>query len=73
MFELCKFIMSKTENENPKDQDGVTAFHLAAEKGHLEICTYMMECFEDKMQALHFKTNPKGSDKISERSMTCAH
>ena len=28
MINLCKFIIFKTQNENPKDQKGVTALHL---------------------------------------------
>ena len=32
-FEICKFLIEKTEKKNPKRDDGVTPLHMAASKG----------------------------------------
>jgi len=48
MSNLCKFVMFKTENENPQDQMGFTALHMAARRGHFDVCKIIFEGIEDK-------------------------
>ena len=40
--------MGKIVNKNPRDKCGMTPLHMAAQKGHLEVCKMIMECLEDK-------------------------
>ena len=47
-LDLCKFIMEKTNNQNPKNITGITPFHLAAQIGHLEISKLLIENIKDK-------------------------
>ena len=37
-LELCKFIIGKTKDANPRRKDGITAIHMATFKGCQEIC-----------------------------------
>ena len=37
-LELCKFIIEKTKDANPRRKDGITAIHMATFKGYQEIC-----------------------------------
>ena len=37
-LELCKFIIGKTKDANPRRKDGITAIHMATFKGYQEIC-----------------------------------
>ena len=48
MLDLCKFIMFKTDNKNPKDEKGVTALHFAAQNGHFEVCKTIFGQIIDK-------------------------
>ena len=34
--------MKELDDKNPEDQRGITPFHLAAEKGHFEVCNAIM-------------------------------
>ena len=36
-LELSKYISEKTGWKNPQRSDGLTAYHLAAQNGHLEV------------------------------------
>jgi hypothetical protein len=47
-LELCKYIIEKTNNPNPKKRSGLTAFHMAASSGCQEICELIIEHLEDK-------------------------
>ena len=43
---FCKFITKR--ETNPKNGNGITAFQMAANQGHLEICLFIMEKLENK-------------------------
>ena len=47
-LEICKYIIEKTKDPNPKTMLGITAFHLAAHNGCQEICELMIKNLEDK-------------------------
>ena len=40
---LYKFIAQKTKVLNPARKDGFTAFHFAAQEGHLDLCKYFVD------------------------------
>ena len=40
--------MAKVDDKNPKDNNGETPLHYAAENGHLAVCQYIMEEVDDK-------------------------
>ena len=48
MYDLCEFILFKTDNKNPKDNNEVTALHLACWKGYFDVCKIIFEQTEDK-------------------------
>ena len=50
-LELCKYIIEKTNNPNPKFRNGLTAFHMAASSGFREICELLIDNLEDKNPA----------------------
>ena len=41
-FLLFKYVSERIEEVNPKQSNGFTALHLAAQEGHLQICEYMI-------------------------------
>ena len=46
---LCKHVIKKTGDQNPKRmKDGLTPLHLAAKEGRLKICSLIMEDLVDK-------------------------
>ena len=46
-LKLFEFVVKRTGEINPSLNNGVTAFHLAAESGCLEMCKYIIERIED--------------------------
>ena len=42
------FIMENIDDKNPRENDGHTPLHYAAQEGNLEICRLMMENIDDK-------------------------
>ena len=50
-LELCKYIIEKTNNPNPKIRCGLSAFHMAASSGFQEICELISDNLEDKNPA----------------------
>ena len=47
-LQLCRHIVEKTDDFNPKLHDRVTALHIAAELGHLEIYQFILNNVDDK-------------------------
>ena len=48
-LQLYRYIIEKIGNDNTDDDaDGITSFHLAAQNGHLAICSFIIENTEDK-------------------------
>ena len=47
-LQLCRHIVEKTGDFNPKLHDRVTALHFAAELGHLEIYQFILNNVDDK-------------------------
>ena len=47
-LELCRYIIDRIEDKNPKDFSGETPLHWAAEKGHYEVCKLILEKISDK-------------------------
>ena len=45
---ICKFILARTSNFNPVDNEGWTPLHIAAEYGHLATYKLIMEKLENK-------------------------
>ena len=45
---LLKKIQKITNKKNPKDIDGLTALHLAAQNGHLDVLKFLMEIGKSK-------------------------
>ena len=48
-FNICKYIMSLTEDINPKMSNGFTPLHLAAYKGHHDICELIVKNVKEKI------------------------
>ena len=40
---LCWFIIITVEQKNPRDHKGETPLHLAAKKGHFDVCQLMVK------------------------------
>ena len=51
---MCRDIIEYTDDNNPKDRDGLTPLHIAAQNGHLSICQLIVENVDDR--------NPKMND-----------
>ena len=47
-LELCKYIMEKTNDPNPKKKNGITALHMAAYGGCRETCELLIDNLENK-------------------------
>ena len=47
-LKLCKQIVEKTGDKNPKGPHGCTPFHIATQNGHTEVCLFFIEIVEDK-------------------------
>ena len=47
-LELCRYIIDRIEDKNPKDFIRETPLHWAAEKGHYEVCKLILEKISDK-------------------------
>ena len=45
---LCWFIIITVEQKNPRDHKGETPLHLAAKKGHLDVCKLIVESMLNK-------------------------
>ena len=56
-----------TDDENPRRKEGLTPLHLAAGKGHFQVCTFIMENLENKNTA-----NKRGNT-ISCQLSICKH
>ena len=54
-FEVFKLISDNTEDNNPIARNGYTPLHVAAWKGHLRICKYIIGKVVDKKLAINFK------------------
>ena len=59
-LEIAKLLLANGANVNVKDEDNITALHLAAQNGHLEIAKFLVENGanvnvkdEDNVTALH--------------------
>ena len=56
-LEVCRFFINNIDDKNPKDDEGLTPLHLAAENGKFQVCQMILEAgIDDK--------NPKTSDSI---------
>ena len=40
--------MKEVQDKNPKDEDGLTPFHVAAGNGHTEICRLIFNSVKEK-------------------------
>ena len=47
-IEICKIIIDKIVDKNPKDNSDWTPLHKAAGNGHVEVCKLILEKVEDK-------------------------
>ena len=43
-----QIIVKMTGDKNPSRKDSLTPLHLAAGKGHIQVCTFIMENLENK-------------------------
>ena len=50
---LCKYIIQNSDNKNPKQNDGITALHFAAQTGNPEICSLVIENLVEKNPGKH--------------------
>ena len=48
LVNYCQAIMKQLIDKNPRDYDGITPLHLAAEEGHFQICKFILEKITDK-------------------------
>ena len=56
-LEVCRFFLNNIGDKNPKDDEGVTPLHIAAENGKFQVCQMILEAdIDDK--------NPKASEYI---------
>ena len=55
---LCKHIIDRTANLNPRTDDGHTPFHFAAQKGHFEVCKLFIEVLDDKNPSHYGRYTP---------------
>ena len=52
-IEVIEKILEKEANEkNPKDENGLTPFHWAAQNGNLDICQLFMKHLKEKSQEI---------------------
>ena len=52
-IEVVENILEKEANEkNPKDDNGLTPFHWAAQNGNLDICQLFMKHLKEKSQEI---------------------
>ena len=52
-IEVVEKILEKEANEkNPKDENGLTPFHWAAQNGNLDICQLFMKHLKEKSQEI---------------------
>ena len=67
LCELFKYVSEKTDEQNPKDFEGLTALHLAAQEGHIDVCKFIIEKVEEK--------NPRNNAGITplHRAAQCGH
>ena len=47
-LEFSKYIIEKTNDPNPKGENGITALHLASHNGYQKICELIIDNLEDK-------------------------
>ena len=57
-FQLCQFIIGKTNDKNPSDRFGNTPPHWAAENGNLDLCKLIIEKIEDKNPSCSYGITP---------------
>ena len=51
--EVVEKILEKEANEkNPKDENGLTPLHWAAQNGHLDVCQLFMKHLKEKSQEI---------------------
>ena len=51
-LDICRQIIEKLHVKNPADINDITPLHVAAMKGHLEICHLILENLEDGLDCL---------------------
>ena len=57
-LEVCRFFINNIDDKNPKDDEGLTPLHIAAENGKFKVCQMILEAGIDNK-------NPKTSESIS--------
>ena len=55
--DVCRLILSKTNDKNPKFEDGNTLLHLAVDAGQVEVCKLLLQNATDK--------NPANDDQLT--------
>ena len=55
---LCRHIVGRIEDKNPKDLFGQTPLHWAAEQGHYQVCKLILENVSDKNPKDHEGVTP---------------
>ena len=56
--QFCQIIVENVDDKNPKDNDGWTPLHLAAENGHLSICQLIIKNVDEKNPKDDFGETP---------------
>ena len=49
--EICKVLIDNSEEKNPSDVNGMTAFHFAAERGLKDVCKLIIDNIDNKNPA----------------------
>ena len=58
-FQLCKYVIEKSEEKNPAGYLGNTPLHNAAEDGFVDICKLIMDKIDNKYPMNNFNKTPK--------------
>ena len=68
---LCRHIIGRIEDKNPKDLFGQTPLHWAAEQGHYQVCKLILENISDKNPKDHEGVTPFHTAVLGGRFYLC--
>ena len=58
-MKICQLLIETIDEKNPRDIDGNTPLHIAAERGNFELCNFITQCLDDKNPANNCGVVPK--------------